>query len=197
MIPERPGRSVHRGLVGPCSWVLLIWTGSVAQPANPFTAPPARPQGRPCILFLSTGERLHGLLATTRGNPLRFLEESSGNTQEWTLDQVREIRIEAAEDVVPEWRWKESGSDEKISTGFHYRHADFRVTVVLETGERFTGRWRTGLPILLEIDDQTVRKFILRPEVKDISNKRSDPAQLPPLAYVSRIVFDSGKEAPP
>jgi hypothetical protein len=145
------------------------------------------------VVVLNDGQRLEGQIYSSRDRQLRFKDEQTGETYEWALDKIRKIVQEGKEAIEPDWRWKEAGSDEKVFTGYYYRHADLKVTVVLTSGETHTGHWRTGTPIHVRTG-RGVHKFILYNEIKNVDNRTQDKDNVPPLTYVREVVFQPEQE---
>jgi hypothetical protein len=164
-------------------------------PPSPFGSKPRRNDARKGVVVLSTGERIEGWITTTRNSPFRFKDDRTGENYEWALAEIRQIQIEARETVEPDWRWKESGSDEKIFTGYFYRQATFVITVVTESGERRTGHWRTGAPLTVQTESGQ-RKFLLHNERKAVDEKKLDKNLLPPLLFVREVSFQIEEQTP-
>jgi hypothetical protein len=162
-------------------------------PVNPFQAKPSATGARTGVVVLNDGQRLEGEVSSTRDRPLRFKDERTGETYEWTLDKILRIAQDGKETIEPDWRWKEAGSDVKVFTGYYYRHADLKVTVVLTSGETHTGHWRTGAPIHVRTGGDA-RKFLLYNEVKNVEKKTKDKDNVPPLTYVREVVFQPEQE---
>jgi len=162
-------------------------------PTSPFGKKPTRKDAREGVVVLNNGERVEGEIFSTRDRALAFKDEKTGETHEWTLDEIRKITQEGKETIQADWRWKESGSDEKVYTGYYYRLVELKVTVTLTDGEKFSGHWRTGTPIRVR-SGRDVRKFLLYNEVKNVGKKTRDREKVPELTYVRQIAFHPQQE---
>jgi len=160
---------------------------------SPFGKKPARKDARGGVVILNNGERIEGEIFSTRDRALAFKDEKTGETHEWTLGEVRRVSQEGKETIEADWRWKESGSDEKVYTGHYYRHVDLKVTVTLTGGEEFSGHWRTGAPIRVR-SGRDVRRFVLYNEVKNVEKKTRDRESVPALIYIREIDFRPQQE---
>ena len=163
-----------------------------AVPVSPFGKKPMRRDGREGVVVLSTGARFEGTVLMTRNSAWAFKDEETDENYEWTLDEIQRVVVKALETVQPDWRWKEAGSDEKIYTGYFYRHADFKITVTLTTGKMHLGHWRKGAPVQV-VSGVKRRKFLLNNETKNVDKKQKKREDIPPLVYVREIALKQQK----
>src|SRR5690606_20539020 len=108
---------------------------------SPFGEAPARnPEARRGVIVLSNGERVKGMISTTREKPLRIWDPKAREYRDvaWAMVRSLEARVLWERDE-REWRFKESGSDVKVYTGRTYPARETEYAVTLTDGSVITG----------------------------------------------------------
>jgi hypothetical protein len=134
---------------------------------------------------LSTGERVDGLVSTTRNKRLRIYDRKKSGYRDLKWRKI--ARIEQRPDKVwleREWRWKEGGSDKKVYTDRYYRAAKYRTTIELKSGEVIVGD--AVVPIYVKTGEKRHR-LELHKRFKNTKPARKD--DLPELVYIRRLVL--------
>jgi hypothetical protein len=152
------------------------------QPASPFQD---RPQAgeRAGTVELSDGRVLKGVVRTTPGKPIRVWSEARKEYLDLSIDSIAKLEaVVLWERDEPEWRFKESGHDEKVYTGKTYPARETAYKVTLTTGDVVEG----GIvaPLYVKADGKTTQHVL---------NKRSKGEvgkTLAELVYVRAVMLD-------
>ena len=137
----------------------LTQAGPASQPtsargANPFAARTAenfsRPDALPGAMQLSDGKVLAGGLYTTQEKDLEVWIQAQQRWRHIPLLAVLGIRaVVVSEELEPEWRWKQMGSDEKVFTGRARPSRQLNWRVNLIDGTSLEGEIK-GQPLWIE-----------------------------------------------
>jgi hypothetical protein len=165
--------------------------GEVGEEAvNPFAAAEeggARKDAVPGYVELSSGAKAAGRIYTTRSRRLKIFNMEKGIYEYVPVPAVRKIEtVVEWERMEKEWRFKEAGSTEKVSTGRSYpaRKLAYRLTLV--NGHTITGHI-LGQPLYLAHEGKADR-FILHDRQKGPLD-----TTLEDLVYIRSVVL--GQEA--
>ena len=164
--------------------VLMTATAAAGEPPSPLAPVENAPGGRWGYAVLSDDSRLEGRISTTPGKPIRIFDRKKSAFRDVSFEKIQ--AIEQAPDrewLEQEWRWKESGSDEKVFTGRFYRAAEYRTTVTLATGEQITGD--AVAPIVVKTGEGE-RLLGLHKRLKGEFGRKED---LKPLVYIKKLVL--------
>lgn len=158
-----------------------------SQPTTPFAQKPAAGTVRATIT-LSDGTTLAGDCWTTVGKPIRLWDDQRKQYVDLALEMIASMEAEVLwERDEAEWRFKTSGSDEKVYTGKSYPARETQYKLTLTNGDTLTG----GIvaPIYLKQGDDPAKQFVLHKRAK------GDLGQtLKQLAYIQSIRFGDEKK---
>jgi len=133
-------------------------------------------------LATSDGKSLTGSVYTTLGKPLTIYDRAEKRFVEFTLKDVSRIDVSVEEEhEEPVWRWKESGSDEKIFTGKSYPWKKYLSTVTFTGGTKIAGDL-SGL-VYVEAAGKKTRFVFYKRQQGDEGQALSD------LVYVTSVVL--------
>jgi len=159
--------------------VVVPSTQAASQPATPFNEKPA-PGERVGALVLSDGKIHRGTIYTTPGRPLRVWSDQKKKFIDLPMDSIASMEaVVLWEREDPEWRFKESGHDEKVFTGNTYPARETQYRITLTTGDTLTG----GIvaPLYVRVDGQATQ-FVLNKRSKgEVGKKLGD------LIYVRKL----------
>ena len=168
--------------------VLAILWAAVAGP-SPFARGKVPREERWGTIWLSDGVGYEGLLRLTMSKRLTVYDEASKEWRKFKLSELERIRfgVEKAEQL-PVWRWKESGSDEKVLTGESYPNLILWCEAVATSGERVRGHI---LGTVLYVEGEQKKKFILRKYVRGKTGEKTGQ-----VVHVREIVFHAKGKSP-
>ena len=157
-------------------------TAPATQAASPF-APRKDAGERTGTILLSDGTEIAGTITTTPGKPIRVWDEKQKRYLDLPIESIASIEAKIVwERDEPEWRFKESGFDEKVYTGKTYPAREMQYTFTLLNGDTIVG----GAVAPVYIDAGRVTKqFVLHKRDKGEVGKT-----LAELVYVKRIVLE-------
>ena len=164
-------------------FLILAASAVAAEPKPPIQDNSSAKSARWGRVEFSDGTSIEGKISTTN-KPIRILDDKKS-----TFRDIRFEKIAAIEQAVKEewdereWRWAESGNDEKIYTGRVYRAAEFTTAITLKSGEKITGL--AVAPIRVQTKDKLHRleiheRFKNQPVPKD---------EIKPLVYIRRLTL--------
>lgn len=167
----------------------------VTQPATVPSTQPVSPLVNPAqagtvwaTITLSDGTTLAGNCWTTVGKPLRVWDEEKKQYVDLALEQIASMEAEVLwERDEPEWRFKTSGSDEKVHTGRSYPARETQYRITLTNGDKITGG--VVAPIYLKQGDEPAKAFVLHKRAKGEVGQRLDQ-----LVYVRSIRIGDAKD---
>jgi hypothetical protein len=160
-------------------------TAPTTQPVPPFAERKAEGE-RAGTILRSDGKQTEGRLATTPGKPIRVWESGQKRYVDLPWESIASIEAKILwERDEPEWRFKESGHDEKVFTGKTYPAREMEYTFQLVNGDIITGG--AVAPVYVRVGEKTTQ-YVLH------KRDKGPPGQtLGELVYVKRIVFqDAG-----
>jgi hypothetical protein len=167
-------------------WLLDQSSAPASQPttqpatARPFGDAPA-PGERSGTITLSDGKSIPGLISTTPAKPLRVWSEKEKRYIDLPWEAIASLEAKILwERDEPEWRFKESGFDEKVFTGKTYPARETEYVITLTTGDTVTGG--VVAPIYLRPDQGKAQQFVLHKRAKGEVGKSLDE-----LIYIKRI----------
>jgi len=171
-------------------WLRRATTAPASQPApreaNPFAAAArefSRPDALPGAIQMASGRLAAGGFYTTAGKGLEVWLEPQKRWRHVPLVIIRGIHaVVVSEQLEQEWRWKHTGSDEKVYTGRQrpVRRLQWRVNLV--DGTSLTGEIK-GQPLWVERDGKRTLHLLG-------ARTKGDWGQtLEQLDYPARIVF--------
>jgi hypothetical protein len=161
-------------------------TAPTTQAASPF-ADKKIDGSRPATVVLSNGTTIEGATYTTPGKPIRVWEEKQHRYVDLPFESIASVDAKILwERNEPEWRFKESGHDEKVYTGKTYPAREMEYTFTLVNGETITGG--AVAPVYVRAGEKTTQ-FVLHKRDKGEVGKT-----LAELVYVRRITFSDGAE---
>ena len=129
--------------------------------ASPFAREKVPREERWGTIWLSDGASYEGLLRLTLSKKLTVYDEASKKWRKFRLSELERIRFGVEkEETVPVWRWKESGSDEKVFTGESYPNLILWCEAVATSGERAKGHI-LGTVICVEGEGEK-KNFVLK-----------------------------------
>jgi hypothetical protein len=167
---------------------------------NPFgpSASQQRDDAVPGRLELSDGSVRAGLIYLTCDARLKIYDEQLQRQREVPLQAVRQIDCRIKKEwMEKEWKFKETTSDEKLTTGRSYPVREYVHTLTLRTGRKITGPLAAIVYIEPAESADKADADSEKPEPERfLLNKRNKGApgqELKSLVYVKRITF--GKEA--
>ncbi len=155
---------------------------AATQPASPFGEKPVAGE-RTGTITLSDGKVVRGTIRTTPGKPIRMWNEERQAFVDLPMDSIQSMEaVILWERDEPEWRFKESGHDEKIYTGKTYPARETQYRVILSTGDTLTG----GIvaPLYVTADGKS-NQFVLYKRSKGDVGKT-----LAELVYVRHVALD-------
>lgn len=167
------------------SWLLdqasTPTTQPTTQPATRASADAPAPGERSGQMTLSDGTSLTGLLSTTPNKPLRVWSDKEKRYIDLPWDAIASIEAQILwQRDEPEWRFKESGFDEKVFTGKTYPARETEYVITLTSGDTVTGG--VVAPIYLRPDTGKAQQFVLHKRAKGDVGKT-----LAELVYIKRI----------
>ncbi len=135
--------------------------GDDPPPINPFEAPSeTRAESLPGVIELSDGSLHPGKLSLTRDARLRIFETKAQRQREIPLSAVRRIDCAIAREwLEKEWRFKESGSDQKVFTGRSYPAREYVHTITLNDGRTIRGD--LSAVVYLQGESPTAERYLL------------------------------------
>ena len=116
-------------------------------------------------IVLSDGATLAGLTWTTPGKPVRLWDDVKKQYVDLSLEMIASMEADIVwERDEAEWRFKTSGSDEKLYTGKTYPARETQYKVTLTNGDTLTG----GIvaPIYVKQADGATKQFVLNKRAK-------------------------------
>ena len=132
---------------------LLLCAGVALGQVNPF----ARPKGPayvPAAVYLSDGRVLVGGARLTPGRPLRAWDAKNKQRITIPLETLAELRVTVTKTrVEKEWRFKYSGSPEKVFTGKTYPRLDYAFEFTFKTGDAMALELPEGAPLYVLPDE--------------------------------------------
>lgn len=151
---------------------------------GPATQPASREDALPGVIELSDGKQLPGWLCTTRDKDWEVWIEAENRWRRIPFVNLLSIAaVVAEEEMVQEWRWKETGVPERVYTGREYPTRRFLWKFRLIDGSEITGAVK-GQPVWAELDGKKSGPFILAERSKgEMGQKLTD------LVYIKRIVI--------
>ena len=169
--------------------VAVLWA-VLARP-SPFAREEAPREKRWGTAWLSDGTRHEGAFHLTMAKKLTVYDEEAKEWKKFKLAELARVRfgVDKAEEV-PVWRWKESGSDEKVLTGESYPNLILWCEIVTASGEEARGHI-LGTVIHVEAEGKK-KKLLLKKYVR--GKKGETPEQ---VVYVREVVFHAKGESPP
>jgi hypothetical protein len=168
---------------------------SAAEPPaiNPFGPKASEDQADrndavPGCLELSDGSVHPGLIYLTRDKRLMIYDDRVQRQREVPLQAIKRIDCRVKKEwMEKEWKFKETTSDEKISTGRAYPVREYLHTITLRDGRTITGPLAAVIYVQPS-PQQDAERFLLNKR-----NKGSVGKTLKSLVYVKRITI--GEEA--
>jgi hypothetical protein len=156
-------------------------TAPTTQPASPFADRNAAGE-RDGVVLLSDGTEIKGHIRTTPGKPIRVWEDTQKRYVDLPWDAISQIEARIVwERDEPEWRFKESGFDEKILTGKTYPAREMQYLFTLVNGETIVGG--VVAPVYVRQGDTTVQRVLHKRDKGDVGKTLAE------LVYVKRINF--------
>lgn len=175
----------------------LTQAGPASQPtsttgANPFAAQTAenfsQPDALPGAMQLSDGKVLAGGLYTTQEKDLEVWIQTEQRWRHIPLLAVLGIRaVVVSEELEPEWRWKQMGSDEKVFTGRNRPSRQLNWRVNLIDGTSLEGEIK-GQPLWIEHAGQRTL-HVLHSRAKGQFGQTLDELVYPRHVVISRKGF--------
>jgi hypothetical protein len=146
-----------------------------------------RTDTRSGAVTMSDGTVIQGLLMFTRGRKLEIFEEAR---QTWhALDLVDVSRMDnevVKEEKEREWRFKESGNDEKVFTGRVFIDHTYRMNITRADGKtKVSGRIR-GMALYVQPTGQKPRRILLHSD-----HRGPFGGEVKDLVYVKSLTFDA------
>lgn len=175
--------------------VLLASCAISAEPRRDLFG--AKSQGTPQsvkgTIELSNGERMEGRLSLVGVPALELFDLEAKQWRELRLEELARIDAKVrSEAMEKEWRWKESGSDEKVFTGKAYPRRWLDHEITLKDGKRFKAHVR-GAVLIVEIERPGADPVKKRLALKQY--ERGEAGQkLEDLVYVKAIVVEQTGE---
>jgi hypothetical protein len=180
--PADPALDWLMGAAAPTTRPAAEADASTRPTSSPFVQP-AKDSGRVGTITLSDGTLLTGEIRTTDSKALKIWDEGAGKQRDVTLDKLRSAKVEIVwQRDEPEWRFKTSGSDEKVYTGKTYPARETRYVLTLTTGETFTGT--LAAPLYVATPDGERRVILHKRDKGDTGQSLKD------LVYPISVVFD-------
>lgn len=154
---------------------------STTQPTSPFADRKAAGQRAGAIL-LSDGTEIAGTVSSTPGKPIRVWDDQEKRYLDLPVESIANVEAKILwERDEPEWRFKESGHDEKVYTGKTYPARELQYTFTLLNGQVITGG--AVAPVYVDTGRAT-KQYVLHKRDKGEVGKT-----LAELVYVKRITF--------
>jgi hypothetical protein len=174
------------------SFLALLWLAGAAAAAEPAPPAPIKPAGgdkaeheRWGYVILSSGERIDGLVSTTRAKPIRIFDRKKSSDRDIPWAKIESIeQIPDEEWFEQEWRWKEGGSDEKVFTDRYYGAAKYRTDLTLKDGEKIVGD--AVAPVFVKAGE---KRHLLTLYKRLKSEQPALKKDLPPLVYIKKLVL--------
>lgn len=156
-------------------------TAPTTQATSPFTEKKIA-GARPGTVVLSDGTEIAGAVFTTPGKPIRVWDEKQKRYVDLPFELIASIDAKILwERDEPEWRFKESGHDEKVFTGKTYPAREMEYAFTLTNGDSIIGG--TVAPLYVRVGE-TTKQFVLHKRDKGDVGKT-----LAELVYVRRITL--------
>lgn len=173
----------------------MDWLLDSAAPTTQPTTQPAEPTTQPSpfidkvqkgevegTIVLSDDTVLSGIISTTPGKPIRLWSDEKKRYFDLPIESIASLEaVILWEREEPEYRFKESGFDEKVFTGHTYPARETQYKVKLLNDDELIG----GIvaPLYIRKDGQT-KQFVLHKRDKGAVDQR-----LKDLVYVKRITL--------
>lgn len=173
---------------------LLDQSAPATQPATAPTTQATSPfaekkidGSRPGTVVLSDGTETAGAISTTPGKPIRVWEEKQKRYIDLPFESIASIEARILwERDEPEWRFKESGHDEKIYTGKTYPARETEYTFTLVNGDTITGG--AVAPLYVRAGGKTTQFVLYKRDKGEVGKTLAE------LVYVKRIAFPEAAE---
>ncbi len=155
-----------------------------AAPASPFSSKPVAGEKQGTIT-LSDGSTHTGMIFTTPGKPIRVWDDAKKEYRDLSMEVIAKAEAKVLwERDEPEWRFKESGHDEKIFTGKTYPARETEYTFTLVNGDQVTGQ--AVAPVYVRTEGKATQFVINKRSKGDVDKKLNE------LIYIKSIVLDDG-----
>ena len=127
--------------------VAALASAQAAAQVNPFARPKAVGY-LPGAVYLSDGRIIVGGVRLTTDKSLHVFAPSRKRGLQIPLDTLNEIKVKVKKvRVEKEWRFKHSGSPEKVYTGKTYARLDYSFEFVFGNGETLAADLLLGTPV--------------------------------------------------